>query len=210
MCIISSSQTDILFIKAYSQANSQKNISLYIFTPKRRSAQSTHLNFSISPSLPYRAQRTLTNLVLLDQKNPKKIPPTTTMKPSTILFLATQITLALSLSEYAPGGPPESISVRDAPEDNDGRGTIPATSLASSGAHRLFTRACYFGTPYGCSQDKKRCWRNCGPAGEWCWLAADGGSGPWLSCSADSQCSPEVTPGSGCGKGSCDECGCSC
>lgn len=121
------------------------------------------------------------------------------MKPSTVLFIATQITLALSLKIGGPG-------VGEPPKD--GRGTIPATELSKG--HQLFARDCWFGAPYGCSQDKKRCWRTCGPAGEWCWLAADNGSGSWLSCVDDSQCTPEATPGSSCGTGDCEECGCSC
>lgn len=121
------------------------------------------------------------------------------MKPSTILFIVAQITVALSLKI---GGP----DVSEPPDD--GRGTIPATELGTG--NRLFARDCWFGVPYGCSQEKKRCWRTCGSAGEWCWLAADGGSGPWLSCTRDSQCSPQATPGTGCGKGDCGECGCSC
>lgn len=118
------------------------------------------------------------------------------MKLTYLLFTATQIAVALSAS---PAG---------RPSPDDGRGTVNATDLAEGG-NPLEARACWNGADYGCNRDGY-CWRKCGSAGEWCWLAADSGSGPWLKCVDDKQCSPGNTRGSGCGKGDCDACGCSC
>ena len=99
---------------------------------------------------------------------------------------------------------------------DDGRGVVDAASLIAERdvtLNDLEKRSCWWGNNYGCSQKKKRCWRRCGTNpddGKWCWLAAGGGGGAWLGCSVDTQCSPGNTPGSGCGQGSCSECGCSC
>ena len=144
-----------------------------------------------------------------------------TMKPSTILFIATQITLALSRNIAGPdfSAPPDSargsipateLSKRAGPDVSelvdDGRGSIPATELGKRNS--LFARDCPRLEPYGCS--KNSCWRTCGRPGEWCWLAASGGSGPWIACNSASECSPDATPGTGCGLGDCDACGCGC
>lgn len=68
---------------------------------------------------------------------------------------------------------------------------------------------------YGCQDGY--CWEACGQHGsnQWCWTAASGGSGDWITCSADSDCNwPELSSKygeTGCGIGDgCDDCGCSC
>lgn len=119
------------------------------------------------------------------------------MKLINLLFTAVQIAVALSAD---PSG-------RASPQ-NDGRGTIDATDLAKR-ENILEARACWNGAAYGCSRDGY-CWRKCGSAGEWCWLAADNGSGPWLKCVDKNQCAPGAIGTASCGKGDCDACGCSC
>lgn len=74
---------------------------------------------------------------------------------------------------------------------------------------------CAWGNAFGCSK-RGFCWQKCGPGGmgKWCWIAADQGTGHWITCDPgdDSQCSPAVpiVNDGDCGKGNCLSCGCSC
>ncbi|KAI4253790.1 MAG: hypothetical protein L6R42_007450, partial [Xanthoria sp. 1 TBL-2021] len=106
------------------------------------------------------------------------------MKLSALLITLTQITVALSATHDAR------------PSADDERGTINATDLAPAG--KLVERACHYGAPYGC--DGGFCWRTCGSAGEWCWLAANNGNGAWLTCGSAGQCAPGSIGSASCGK----------
>ncbi|KAK2764264.1 hypothetical protein FQN54_008956 [Arachnomyces sp. PD_36] len=75
----------------------------------------------------------------------------------------------------------------------------------SNGLETLEQRACEHDAPYGCSDGY--CWKVCGGAGEWCWTAANGGLGDWLTCSQWNDCGQHTYF---CGRGFCDDCGCSC
>jgi hypothetical protein len=68
----------------------------------------------------------------------------------------------------------------------------------------LEKRACETKAPYGCSDGY--CWKVCGGAGEWCWTAANGGFGDWLTCNQWNDCG---TVTYACSR-LCDSCGCSC
>lgn len=69
---------------------------------------------------------------------------------------------------------------------------------------RQEAQACWYESGFGCADGY--CWTACGDNGEWCWTAANGGSGDWESCNTFSDCI-----GSGdCATGDCKECGCSC
>lgn len=116
------------------------------------------------------------------------------MKVSSILITITQLAIAVSGHVGSPSA-------------DDERGTIDATKLASSS--KLMERDCWYGAPYGCSNDGY-CYRSCGSNGEWCWLAASNGNGAWLTCGNADQCAPGNTGDAACGKGDCDACGCSC
>ncbi|KAL5698475.1 hypothetical protein ACHQM5_029507 [Ranunculus cassubicifolius] len=71
--------------------------------------------------------------------------------------------------------------------------------------------ACYYESPYGCSDGY--CWSSCGPSGsgQWCWLASNDGIGDWLKCAYFTQCVNVGTStcGKNCQAGS-KACGCSC
>ncbi|KAL8815161.1 MAG: hypothetical protein Q9223_005680 [Gallowayella weberi] len=109
------------------------------------------------------------------------------MKLTTILLTLTSLSLTTAQSGR--------------PSPDDGRGTIPATSLANSGNTSKLVERCWYGSPYGCSNGF--CYRSCGSAGEWCWLAANNGNGAWLTCGSDNQCAPGSVGGAACGKGDC-------
>ncbi|KAI9172695.1 hypothetical protein HJFPF1_02206 [Paramyrothecium foliicola] len=68
---------------------------------------------------------------------------------------------------------------------------------------------------YGC--DKESCWTACGQDGsdQWCWMADDGGYGPWIKCKTHEECSwsnlARKYGDVGCGIGAnCPACGCGC
>ena len=91
-------------------------------------------------------------------------------------------------------------------EPNSFDGTQGLSRREDSPANVLGKRACWKGRSYGCSsgnsQDKWFCWKRCGSdynAGQWCWLAADRGNGPWLTCSVDDQCDERIIQNIGCG-----------
>lgn len=117
-------------------------------------------------------------------------------------------------SEGPPGADDRgSITVEEFKAERDAKLNARSDSasedeLEATSPNPLSKRACWFGNNYGCS--KNYCYKRCGGNGQWCWLAAGGGKGPWLKCSVDSQCSPGNTRGSGCGVGDCKACGCSC
>ena len=112
------------------------------------------------------------------------------------------------------------------PNPNDGRGTISvdeyianrdkliARNEETDGANKtspnpLEKRACWFGRTYDCSRGY--CYQRCGMNGEWCWLAADEGRGPWLTCQYNPDCSyKKVGVNTLCSQGNCKACGCSC
>ena len=125
------------------------------------------------------------------------------MKLSTVLFVATQMTLVLSL---------HIARHENSDRPDDGPGSI-SVAEADPGK-KLFARACWYGRNYGCSKakdDNYRCWQKCGNPGEWCWLATFRGSGPWVTCGNDEDCSPQRLSSArvGCGR-ACSDCGCSC
>ncbi|OAA49719.1 hypothetical protein ISF_09422 [Cordyceps fumosorosea ARSEF 2679] len=68
----------------------------------------------------------------------------------------------------------------------------------------LSKRRCWNGKPVGCSRGY--CWHTCGGGGQWCWAAEGDGTGPWITCKNDSQCSSIMA----CGAGNCKRCGCTC
>lgn len=74
-----------------------------------------------------------------------------------------------------------------------------------TGIDALEKRDCYTDAPYGCSDGY--CWKTCGGGGEWCWTASNGGFGSWFTCKTHSDCG-QLTYA--CGRGFCDDCGCSC
>ncbi|KAB8199265.1 hypothetical protein BDV34DRAFT_218203 [Aspergillus parasiticus] len=88
----------------------------------------------------------------------------------------------------------------DGPADVDGK-SPPAKDLFAP-------ESCWTRSPYGCS-DSRWCWKQCGPNGEWCWLAKNWGKGEWKSCSRASDSVPG-SDNSDCGQGNCKACGCSC
>ncbi|KAL8911678.1 MAG: hypothetical protein Q9171_003205 [Xanthocarpia ochracea] len=92
------------------------------------------------------------------------------MKVSSILITIAQIAMTVS-AHVAP------------PSADDERGTINATELATSSS-KLMARDCW----------------SCGSSGEWCWLAARGGAGAWLTCGNSDQCAPDSVGDAGCGK----------
>ena len=69
---------------------------------------------------------------------------------------------------------------------------------------QLDKRGCWQGNPSGCTRGY--CWKTCGPTGQWCWTAYNGGFGDWIKCSNDGGCNT----GMACGEGGCKDCGCSC
>lgn len=83
------------------------------------------------------------------------------------------------------------------------------TSSADRATTDIFgrsTQACWYGSDqYGCKDNS--CWTTCGSYGQWCWRAEGNGSGPWIKCSVDAQCSFDI---GSCSTGSCAACGCSC
>lgn len=81
-----------------------------------------------------------------------------------------------------------------------------ASPVVDPSAHNnpIFKRECVDHNSYGCS--KSYCWKNCDPAGGWCWTAEGDGTGDWISCRDNNDCNM----GMSCGAGDCDDCGCSC
>ena len=133
------------------------------------------------------------------------------MKLSCLLLISTYSAITLSANS-------------DRPSHSDARGTISATDvdlgpvdgqLAERAADlapvdgQLVERACYNGDKvFGC--DGGFCWSKCGTHGEWCWFADQDGTGPWITCRVDNDCSKIWLTKRPCAKGNCKACGCSC
>jgi hypothetical protein len=86
---------------------------------------------------------------------------------------------------------------------------LRGSSGADEAVNELFskkTSACLKGSrQFGCKDGT--CWRACGSSGNWAWLTAKYGVGPWLKCSIDAQCDYGIGVSSGEG---CESCGCDC
>ncbi|KAJ6531697.1 hypothetical protein B0H10DRAFT_1642280, partial [Mycena sp. CBHHK59/15] len=54
----------------------------------------------------------------------------------------------------------------------------------------LIGRNCVTGASVGCTQSNGVwfCWKVCGPGGEWCWTASNGGFGGWDTCISAKDC----------------------
>ncbi|KAF8206610.1 hypothetical protein K438DRAFT_1577068 [Mycena galopus ATCC 62051] len=75
----------------------------------------------------------------------------------------------------------------------------------------LVGRACVTSAQFGCTEVNGvgYCWKVCGPGGEWCWTASNGGYGGWDTCISANNCGTDNNA-YGCGAGGCASCGCSC
>ncbi|KAF3310803.1 hypothetical protein TWF173_009160 [Orbilia oligospora] len=103
----------------------------------------------------------------------------------------------LKKTTYTPLTPEEIERAQNV--ELDARSVIPALSGRAA-------NACWFGASSGCTDGY--CWKSCGNNGEWCWTAANGGSGNWLQCNSANQCGTGEACGKGCKKSK--SCGCSC
>lgn len=130
------------------------------------------------------------------------------MKLSSLLFIFTYFIITL-------------FAHSDRPSLSDPRGTIAATDVAPVEGQvverddlfpvsgQLVERACYNGDKvFGC--DGGFCWSKCGTQGEWCWFADNDGTGPWITCRVDNDCSKIWLTKRPCAKGTCKACGCGC
>ena len=98
-----------------------------------------------------------------------------------------------------------SLAPKEADEREPSEINFTPADAVKSEANVLEERTCEYDAPYGCS--KGYCWKVCGGGGEWCWTAANGGLGSWLTCTTWNDCG-QITYA--CGRGLCDDCGCSC
>ncbi|KAJ6587390.1 hypothetical protein B0H10DRAFT_1961400 [Mycena sp. CBHHK59/15] len=82
---------------------------------------------------------------------------------------------------------------------------INGTRANRDGFQGLIGRNCVTGATIGCTQSNGvgYCWKVCGPGGEWCWTASNGGFGGWDTCISAKDCGTDNN-GYGCGAGGCD------
>jgi len=104
----------------------------------------------------------------------------------------------LSELEHARRPTDEPSELESPPDDGAPDWILKAITKREDAPGHLFgKRDCYYWEGYGCSRrwggNQKYCWKRCGVVyelGFWCWTAADGGGGPWLSCTIAAQCNP--------------------
>jgi len=121
-----------------------------------------------------------------------KSPTLLKMKPTSVIAcIALQVVAVLS----SPVDPTEA--------GPDALGVSPANLYDT-----LTKRECWYGKPFGCS--KGYCYKTCGDAGSWCWMA-DTQTKQWVGCGDDDRCRKEFLRGrADCNLGPCKDCGCSC